>query len=62
MIQINVFEEAMKIAEQRSSARVKRRLIDADQFEIDLWVFHAPRARVAKDGYIPVDAMSSFMC
>ena len=42
MSQINVFEEAMKIAEQRSSARVKRRLVDADQFEIDLWVFHAP--------------------
>ena len=42
MSQINFFEEAMKLAEQRSSTRIKRRLINADQFEIDLWVFHVP--------------------
>ena len=42
MSHINVFAEAQILADQRSSVRVKRRLIDADHFEIDLWVFHAP--------------------
>ena len=42
MSPMNVVKEAQVLADQRASARVKRRLIDADHFDIDLWVFHAP--------------------
>ena len=42
MSHINVFGEAMRLAEQRANVRLKSRLVDADHFEIDLWVFHVP--------------------
>ena len=42
MSSIKVVEAARTLAEHRTDVRLTRRLVDADQFEIDLWVFHGP--------------------
>jgi quercetin dioxygenase-like cupin family protein len=42
MSNISVFEEAKTLAEKHAHTRLKSRLVDADTFEIDLWVFHVP--------------------
>jgi quercetin dioxygenase-like cupin family protein len=39
---VNILEEAQKLADKHANVRLRDRFVTADEFDIDLYVFHTP--------------------